>query len=139
MERKEFLAMLGVGAAALACEYCLPGCTNPNAGFNIMAPTNVDFTLDLTSASNAALKTVGGAVYNAGLIVAHASSGYVAVSVECTHQGVSVVFDGSSNTFICPAHGSQFALNGGVLRGPAGSPLASYKTTLTGSSLRVFS
>lgn len=139
MQRKEFLSILGVGAAAVACSYCFGGCTNPNSGPNITAPTNVDFTLDLTNPAYATLKNVGGYIYDAGVIVAHAQTGYFAVSLACTHQGSTVVFDSSTNSFFCPAHGSRFALSGGVINGPAASPLGSYKTTLTGSSLRVFS
>jgi cytochrome b6-f complex iron-sulfur subunit len=138
MERKEFLSILGFGAAAVACSYCLGGC-NPNPGASITAPTNVDFTLDLTNSSYAGLKSVGGYVYNAGVIVAHASSGYVAVSLACTHQGATIIFDASNNSFFCAAHGSRFSLNGGVINGPAGSPLGAYKTALTGNSLRVYS
>ena len=78
-------------------------------------------------------------IYNAGVIVAPAQTGYVAVSSACTHQGSTVVFDSSANSFFCPAHGSRFSLTGGVINGPAASPLGSYKTTLTGTSLRVYS
>jgi cytochrome b6-f complex iron-sulfur subunit len=139
MERKEFLSMLGLGAAAVACGYCFGGCTNPNAGANITAPTNVDFTLDLTNPAYSGLKSIGNYVYNAGVIVAHAQSGYFAVSYTCTHQGSTIVFDVSNNSFFCPAHGSRFSLSGAVINGPAGSPLGSYKTALTGESLRVYS
>jgi len=139
MDRKEFLSVLGLGVAAVACEMCLGGCNNPNAGMNITAPTNVDFTLDLTNPAWSSLKSVGAYVYNVGVIVARTSSGYVAVSQACTHQGSTVVFDPGSNSFFCPAHGSRFSLSGGVLNGPAGSPLGAYKTSLTGSSLRVYS
>jgi len=139
MDRKEFLSVLGLGAAAVACEICLGGCNNPNAGMNITAPTNVDFTLDLTNPAWAGLAAAGGYVYNGGVIVAHASGGYVAVSQACTHQGSTILFDASNNTFFCPAHGSRFSLTGGVLNGPAGSPLGTYKTSLTGNSLRVYS
>ena len=105
----------------------------------ITAPTNVDFTLDLTNPAWTGLAAAGGYVYNGGVIVAHASSGYVAVSQACTHQGSTILFDSSNNTFFCPAHGSRFSLTGGVLNGPAGSPLGTYKTSLTGNSLRVYS
>jgi cytochrome b6-f complex iron-sulfur subunit len=138
MERKEFLSIIGFGAAAVACSYCLGGC-NANPGGGITAPTNVDFTLDLTSPSYAGLKSIGGYIYNSGVIVVHAQSGYFAVSLACTHQGATVVFDVSTSSFFCPAHGSRFALSGAVIAGPAGSPLGSYRTTLTGNSLRVFS
>jgi cytochrome b6-f complex iron-sulfur subunit len=137
MDRKEFLSIVGVSAAAIACSYCFGGCKTDNGITN--APTNVDFTLDLTNPVYAALKPVGGYFYNGGIIVAHTTSGYVAVSQTCTHAGAQVIFDASNNVFYCPAHGSIFATNGSVQRGPAGSALLSYKTTLSGTSLRVYS
>ncbi len=137
MERREFLSVVGIGAAAAACSYCLSGCTVPDQG--ITSPTNVDFTLDLTNAAYSTLKNVGGYVYNAGVIVAHASSGYIAVSSACTHQGNAVIFDGTNNLFYCPAHGSRFTTTGAVINGPATSALGRYNTTLTGNSLRVYS
>jgi cytochrome b6-f complex iron-sulfur subunit len=138
MDRKEFLSTLGLGAAALACSYCLSGCKpldNP-----ITAPTNVDFTLDLTNSSNASLNKNGGYVYQDGVIVARTSSGsYVAVSQTCTHAGGTVEYMASTNRFYCPNHGSNFATDGSVVNGPASSPLARYTTVLTGTSLRVHS
>jgi len=138
MDRKEFLSMIGLGAAAYVCSYCLTGCQpldNP-----ITAPTNVDFTLDLTAAANAPLKTNGGYIYNGGVIVARTTNGsYVAVSQKCTHQGSNVQYVSSGDSFYCPSHGSDFATNGGVVRGPASSPLTAYHTTLSGTSLRVYS
>jgi len=139
MDRKEFLSILGIGAAAVACDMCLGGCNNPNSAASILAPSNVDFTLDLTNAAWSSLATVGGYVYNGGVIVAHASSGYVAVSQACTHQGATIIFDSGTNSFFCPAHGSRFSLTGAVLNGPAGNPLGAYKTSLSGKSLRVYS
>jgi len=138
MDRKEFLSTLGLGAAALACSYCLAGCKpldNP-----ITAPTNVDFTLDLTSPANAALNKNGGYIYQSGVIVARTTSGsYVAVSQTCTHAGGTVEYIASTNDFFCPSHGSNFATNGSVVNGPASSPLTRYTTVLTGTSLRVHS
>ena len=138
MDRKEFLSTLGLGAAALACSYCLNGCKpldNP-----ITAPTNVDFTLDLTTPANAALNTNGGYLYQGGVIVARMASGtYVALSQTCTHAGGTVQYIASSNRFYCPSHGSVFGTDGSVVTGPASSPLARYTTTLTGTSLRVHS
>ncbi|MGA2623541.1 MAG: Rieske (2Fe-2S) protein [Bacteroidota bacterium] len=137
MNRKEFLSIFGIGSAVLACSYCLGGCKVPDAG--ITAPTNVDFTLNLADPANASLKSVGGYLYNGGVIVAHAPSGYIAVSSACTHQGNAVQYELASNSFYCPAHGSRFATNGSVINGPAGSALGKYNTTLNGTSLRVFS
>lgn len=137
MERREFLSVVGMGTVAVACSYCLGGCKTPDP---ISAPTNVDFTLDITNPSFSALRNNGGYVYNAGVIVARTVSGnFVALSQVCTHQGATVVYDPGTDSFYCPSHGSQFSTGGSVLRGPAGSALMSYHTTLTGNSLHVYS
>lgn len=138
MDRKEFLKALGLGAATVACSYCLNGCSPLNNP--ITAPTNVDFTLDLTASANAALKSSGGYLYNSGVIVARTASGtYVSVSQQCTHAGGTVQYVANGNFFYCPNHGSTFSTNGSVINGPATSPLKSYHTSLTGNSLRVYS
>ena len=138
MDRKEFLSIIGLGAAAVACSACLDACA-PDAQV-AAPPTNVDFTLDLTAAQNASLKSVGGYIYQDSLIVARISNGsYVALSSICTHAGATVYYDLSINRFFCPSHGSTFATDGSVVIGPAGTPLKKYNTTLSGNSLRVFS
>ena len=138
MDRKEFLTMLGMGAAAVACSCCLGGC-QPNSGVP-SAPTNVDFTLDLTDSANGALKSNGGYLYKNGVIVARTVGGqYVAVSSICTHAGGTVYYDSNGNRFHCPVHGSNFGTDGSVINGPAGSPLMKYNTALNGNSLHVYS
>ncbi|HUI66453.1 MAG TPA: Rieske 2Fe-2S domain-containing protein [Bacteroidota bacterium] len=138
MDRKEFLSVLGLGVAAVTCSYCMGGCTT-GAGGGITAPTNVDFTLDLSTAAWASLKSPGNYAYNGGLIIAHAPSGYVAVSQQCTHAGNTVIYDNSANQFFCPAHGSRYNIYGFVINGPASSPLTGYRVTINGNLLRVTS
>jgi cytochrome b6-f complex iron-sulfur subunit len=139
MNRKEFLSVFGVSAAVIACGSCLGSC-NPLDSNIPTAPTNVDFTLDLTASGNTALNNVGGSVYHGGIIIAHTPSGtFVAVSQACTHAGTTVSYDVQNNQFYCPSHGSTFSVTGAVTRGPAGSSLARYNTALSGTSLRVYS
>ena len=139
MNRKEFLGVLSAGAVAAACGSCMGGC-KPLDNNVPSAPTNVDFTLNLGDAANAALRSNGGYVYKDGLIVARTSGGtYVAVSSICTHAGSTVYYDGVHSEFHCPSHGSNFGTNGAVIDGPASSPLARYNTALNGTSLRVYS
>jgi len=138
MDRKEFLALLGISSAALALTYCFGGC-QPMSNIPT-APTNIDFTLDLTNAAYSALKSNGGYLYNAGVIVARTVSGtYVAVSQYCTHAGGTVQYVATINDFYCPVHGSVFSTSGSVIQGPAGSALVKYNTSLSGNSLRVYS
>lgn len=138
INRKEFLSMLGISAAAIAGTSCLGGCKGED---NVVAPpANVDFTLDLTAAANAALNANGGFVYRNGVIVARTTSGaYVAVSSTCTHAGGTVFYQTSNDRFHCPNHGSEYSTAGSVLLGPAERSLARYNTSLDGTSLRVFS
>jgi cytochrome b6-f complex iron-sulfur subunit len=138
MDRKEFLSILGIGTAALACGACFEGCAvdNPVAA----PPTNVDFTLDLNAPSSAPLANAGGYIYQDALIVARVKSGsYAALSSACTHAGTTVYYDLTLDQFHCPSHGSNFRTDGSVANGPAGSPLMRYNTSHNGSSLRVYS
>lgn len=135
MDRRDFLTALGLGGAAIACAQCLGGCNPGDNG--ITGPSNVDFTLNLDDPANSALKSVGGYVYHGGVIVARTAGGYVALSQQCTHQGTTVYYDAGINRFVCPSHGSTFNTGGGVTGGPAPTPLTTYHTTLSGSSLRV--
>ena len=136
MTREEFIEMVGVRILILpACTGLLVGCNNLNV--NPSAPTNVDFTLDVSSGS---LAQNGGYLVKSGVIVARTQSGsFLAVSAGCTHEGTTVQYKVSQNEFYCPNHGALFASTGKVLQGPASRSLSQYKTTLTGSSLRVFS
>lgn len=42
----------------------------------------------------------------------------------CTHLGCVVPWSAATNKFQCPCHGSQYAPDGHVVRGPAPLPLA---------------
>jgi thiosulfate dehydrogenase [quinone] large subunit len=59
--------------------------------------------------------------------VVHEQSGSVAAfSAICTHAGCTVAYNGPSDQFQCPCHGSVFnASTGAVENGPATSPLPS--------------
>jgi cytochrome b6-f complex iron-sulfur subunit len=44
---------------------------------------------------------------------------FLALSRTCTHLGCSVPWDVGAHKFICPCHGSSFAITGEVLTAPA--------------------
>lgn len=136
MDRYEFLKVLGSGTV-LACAACLESCSSNGVD---PAPTNVDFTLDLTLAENTALNAAGGSLSKNGIIIARISTvEFTALSRACTHEGTAVNYQPAQQNFLCPNHQSRFDKNGTPLNGPASSPLRKYNTTLTGNSLRVFS
>lgn len=139
MDRKEFLSLLGFGSASVALTSCLGGCSK-NVSSGTASPSGVDFTLDLSQPANAALLTNGGYVYNSGVIVAKTMAGaYIAVQQVCTHESVSVIYQGGNQRFYCNGHGATFSESGAVTGGPAPRGLQTYNTSLTANSLRIYS
>lgn len=138
MDRKEFLAQVGVGATALLLPACLGTLSSCSGSGSVpAAPTNVDFTLDVSTGE---LATNGGFLVKSGVIVARTTSGsFLAVSAACTHEGTTIQYISSGNSFRCPNHGATYNSTGQVTLGPATKALSKYNTTLTGNSLRVFS
>ena len=58
-----------------------------------------------------------------------------ALSLSCTHQGVTVQQSGA--IWKCPAHGSQFNVDGSFIAGPAGRALNTVPSTFNGKALTV--
>ncbi|MFM2284844.1 MAG: hypothetical protein RLZZ543_341 [Bacteroidota bacterium] len=134
MNRKEFLAMLGMTAGGVVAATCLGSCAKNESS------SNVDFTIDLNDSAYSALSNNGGYLIKSGVIIARTSAGaYIAVSAACTHEGVNVQYQASSNRFHCPSHGANFSSTGAVQNGPANTALKQYNTTLSGTTLRVYS
>jgi len=139
MDRKEFIISLGKGTAAVCMACYLSSCYN-NEDSVPTAPSNVDFTLDLSISANQALNNVGGALYKDGIIIARINqTSFVAVSQACTHQGTTIQFEASNNRFHCPNHGSNYRTDGTVINGPASRALVKYNTEINGTTLRVYS
>ncbi|MES2558339.1 MAG: Rieske (2Fe-2S) protein [Bacteroidota bacterium] len=136
MDRKEFLALIGMATGSVVMSACLGSCKKEEKSPNL----SKDFTLDLTQPANAPLNSNGGFVVTDGVIVARTTAGaYIAVAAACTHEGTTLNFDASNNRFHCSKHGSNFSTAGAVLNGPAETALQQFNTTLTGNLLRVFS
>jgi len=53
------------------------------------------------------------------------------LNAVCTHLGCVVPWSAPNNKFMCPCHGSQYAPDGHVVRGPAPLPLALAHTEIT--------
>ncbi|MDB5129556.1 ubiquinol-cytochrome c reductase iron-sulfur subunit [Mucilaginibacter sp.] len=141
MDRKEFLSAIGITAASFALINCV-GCSkkSDNSASGVNGPSGVDLTLDLTASANAALLTNGGYLASNGVIVAKTTAGtYIAVQQSCTHESYPLIYQGGSHQFYCNNHGSAFTEAGVVKNSPANHNLTAYQTTLTGTSLRVFS
>jgi len=141
MTRKDFFAKVGFGAAVALIPACIGGLASScseNEGSPAPAPTNVDFTLDISTGT---LATNGGFLVHNGIVVARTTAGgFLAVAASCTHQGTNVNYSAQGNKFICPNHGAQFNSSGAVIQGPASSSLAQYNTQLLDAThLRIYS
>ena len=59
---------------------------------------------------------------NIPALLIHTESGFSALSMVCTHLGCTV--EAKADGFACPCHGSLYAEDGSLKRGPAAQPLA---------------
>ena len=138
MNRKDFLRTTALALAGLAVgPALLESCSK--SGTSPQGPT-VDFTVDLSKSTNAALANIGGFIYSNGVIVTRISTsdlGFVALSQTCTHQGCTIAYNAASMNFLCPCHGGTYDANGNVTGGPPPNPVKSYAITRAGSILTV--
>lgn len=145
MNRLEFLKSLGLKGASLMAVYCaaqgLSSCKSASDDGATPAPkpsATVDFTLDLSQASNANLNKVGGFVVANQVVVARvSSSAFAAVTQICSHEGNAAVQFMNGN-FVCNVHGAAFDTNGKGLNSLGSKGLTVYKTSLSNNQLRVF-
>lgn len=87
-------------------------------GIQFQAPNGTAFVMADGGGDNSA-----GDLAFAGYVVKH--QGQISVyAINCSHLGCSIGLDPASARFKCPCHGSQFALDGSVLHGPAQAPLS---------------
>ena len=145
MERKAFFSSLGFSAGMIFLAPVISSCSKSITDSTAASGSStnnaaVDFTIDLSSTTYAALNTNGGSVVKNNIIIARTSAGaFVAVSSVCTHQQYNPIsFESAASRFHCPNHGSNFGTDGSVINGPALSALKKYNTQLTGTNLRVY-
>jgi cytochrome b6-f complex iron-sulfur subunit len=139
IKRLEFLKSLGFKGASLLAVYCgvssLSSCKNES----VTPSSNVDFSLDLTTATNSKLNTTGNYVIANGIVIARISStDFAAVTQVCSHENrPNVIF--SNGGFYCTQHGATFSTTGVGTNANGSRGIQAYKTALTGTSLRIYS
>ena len=148
MERKDFIEQVGLSSAAILIFGCLQACSksgstsvsNNNTG-TINTSKVIDYTININVTPYDALLKGGGFYLdttNSIIIARTLNNEFLAVSSICTHQQNNVEYQPSKNQFYCPAHGSMFSAAGAVSMGPATLALKQYKTSLTGTNLRIY-
>ena len=152
VERRRFLQVVGLGAAALvvagpafvlgrlaAAVGPTARATGPSSlatatpapssaasqGSTAQPGTLLAKGADLASAGS--VTTVDPATGDPVLVIRLSRSSVVAYDAICTHAGCTVEYDPTSVSMICPCHGAQFdpAHHGRVISGPTDQPLAS--------------
>lgn len=77
---------------------------------------------------------VGAATIVDGTLVTQPTAGvFKGFVARCTHAGCALAV--KNDTIECPCHGSQFKLDGEVLRGPATEPLVARPVVVRGSEI----
>jgi cytochrome b6-f complex iron-sulfur subunit len=122
LTRRYFLQVIAASAATSAV---LSGCYGGGGG----SPESVG---DVTAGNVSALQ-VGQikSVSGSAVFVGRDANGVYAMTTTCTHQGCDLATgEISSTTITCPCHGSQYDLNGTVVRGPAPHSLTHYAVSI---------
>ena len=134
------VSALTIGAAFQAC-----GGSSTSASSAPPLPTvsgtlvsrNLSITIDAASP----LAAVGGAATVSAstgtyLIARTSQSAFTALTAVCPHQGCAV--SGIANSlYVCPCHGAEFNMSGGVVQGPAASSLRQYPTTFANNVVTI--
>ena len=139
MQRREFLGSL-TGPVAAVCAVCMGACSKSggNTSNNGTSTTSANFTVDLGTQ----LLTVGSSVAANGVLIARLASGnspasFVAVQQACTHQGTSINYVSTNQTFLCPNHCAIFNTAGANTGGQSTSALKVYNISIAGSTMTV--
>jgi|GEM_PF-6910983 len=133
MNRRNFL----VQTSGLVCACGLAACQTGTE--ELPAPVPTTWRLDLRLPMYSGLRQVGGwlVVDNQVLVIAATQATWVALERYCTHAAGILDFVLSENLLRCRVHGSEFALDGSVLQGPAVNPLRRYRAGLEGDWLKI--
>ena len=88
------------------------------------------------------VKSVGGSVVirvkdKLLLLIRDTPNDVRALDPICTHKQCVVKYRPAEHMIRCPCHGSQYALDGRVLHGPAPRPLGTYPAALEGDRVIV--
>ena len=144
-------ALQGISIGVLALFGCKAADDAPGEGADGGVDAHVDpgfeecgtdLCFDLNHPSNAGLLQVEGArvvtvAPQRYVLIRKSETEFIALSATCTHQGCTVRFVAASDLLQCPCHGSQFALDGAVLEGPANRALAVFDTSFDAATQTV--
>jgi cytochrome b6-f complex iron-sulfur subunit len=129
--RRDFLGLSAVGAAGAAMLFALVGLLRlPKAA--VLPTPSKRFRVTLPESLGVAEPYVPP---GRSVALVRDREGLYAISTVCTHLGCIVKC--AADGFHCPCHGSQFAPDGTVVKGPAPKPLPWLSITKSGGDVYV--
>lgn len=136
--RREFLC-LGVASVAGACGGC--GALSSRKPDVVAKPAGARLYLSKAEsapllAPHSSLLVQPEGTRDKVLVVNHEGS-LSALSAICTHMGCTVNYNAEIGRLHCPCHGSEYALDGSNLKGPAQRPLKQYVVALENGRLAI--
>ncbi len=134
--RREFLC-LGVASVACACGGCgAPGSRKPNV---VAKPAGGKLYLSKAESAPLLQPRSSLLVQPEGardkIIVVNHDGSFSALSAICTHMGCTVNYNAETDRMHCPCHGSEYALDGSNLKGPAKRPLQQHAVAMENGRL----
>jgi cytochrome b6-f complex iron-sulfur subunit len=128
MPRRDFLGLASIWAAAAAGLFAIVGMARlPKAAVLASPSRKFRVTLPASLAEGEPFIPPGRSV-----ALFKDAGGVYAISTLCTHLGCIVKPAGGG--FDCPCHGSRFAADGTVVKGPAPTALAWHRVTVSGDT-----
>lgn len=100
---------------------------------NGVVTVNIDANSPLSSVGSAALVQYSGGLL---LVARTGQSSFTALTSVCTHAGCTVN-EYANQIYTCLCHGSQYNIDGQVVRGPATNPLRVYQTQFSSNALTI--
>ena len=131
MNRRDFMTWVGVGFLGSSLPVAIAACSSKSVSGEFEAVgslSELDASGQLLN-ENAHVGPV--------LVIRdpNNSATLVAVNPVCPHAGCTVSWQVDKTRFVCPCHGSEFAVDRAVARGPAREPLGEYTVKVEGEQI----
>lgn len=134
--RREFLCL---GVASVACAGSGCGALGSREPEVVTKPTGGRLYLSKTESApllqpGSSLLVQPEGTRDKILVVNHEGS-LSALRAICTHRGCTVNYNAQTGRLHCPCHGSEYALDGSNVKGPAQRPLKQYAVVMENGRL----
>ncbi len=134
MKRRDFINWVGLGWIASSLPVAIAACSpQTTAASGDWQTVGTSAELDKTGQLLAKDSPVGPVL----VVGTSKAPNLTAVNPTCTHAGCTVAWKAGAKKFACPCHGSEFAADGKVQKGPATEALKTYAAKIEGNSVLV--